>query len=91
MIYRLCVSAAAVKKIDLICNEKLGRTSIACFVETPSMQEARQLARHLGVTLFGEHGLIFDLPRPDGFQCAHYSHHGDAALPARVAFNCLVR
>jgi hypothetical protein len=91
LIYRLCVSTAAVKKIDLICNEKLGRLSIACFIETPSQHEARRLAQHLGVTVFGEQGLVFELPRPDGFQCDPFSHPGDAALPARVVFNCLVR
>ena len=91
LIYRLCAPLVGVRKIDLICNEAQAQLRIACFVETPSLMEARQLAQHLGVTIFGEQGLVFELPRPDGFQCASYSHPGDAALPARVAFNCLVR
>lgn len=91
LIYQLCAPLAGVSKIDLICNEAHGRRSIACFIETPSLSEARRLAQHLGVTIFGEQGLVFELPRPDGFQCAPYSHPGDDVLPARVAFNCLVR
>lgn len=91
VIYRHCAGLAGIRKIDLICNEKLGRLSIACFIETPSQQEARLLAQYLGVTVFGEQGLVFELPRPDGFQCQSYSHPGDAALPARAVFNCLVR
>jgi len=91
LIYRLCAPLAGVRKIDLICNEAHDLRRIACFIETPSLNEARQLAQHLGVTIFGEQGLVLDLPHPNGFQCAPYSHPGDAALPARVSFNCLVR
>jgi hypothetical protein len=90
-IYRHCAALADVSKIDLICNESDSRLCIACFIETPSLHEARQLARHLGVTVFGEQGLVFDLPRPDGFLCKPFTHPGDAALPARVVFTCLVR
>lgn len=91
LIYRLCAPLVGVRKIDLICNEAQAQLRIACFIETPSLSEARQLAQHLGVTVFGEQGLVFELPRPDGFQCVPYAHPGDAALPARVAFNCLAR
>ena len=91
LIYRLCAPLAGVRKIDLICNEKHEQKHIACFIETPSLSEARRLAQHLGVTVFGEQGLVFELPRPDGFRCAPYAHPGDPVLPVRVAFNCLVR
>lgn len=90
-IYRHCASLAGVRKIDLICNETDQQLRIACFIETASLGEARLLARHLGVSVFGEQGLVFDLPRPDGFRCEPYAHPGDDALPARVVFNCLVR
>ncbi|MCC6657142.1 MAG: hypothetical protein IT512_03030 [Rhodocyclaceae bacterium] len=91
LIYRLCAPLAGVRKIDLICNEKHEQKHIACFIETPSLSEARRLAQHLGVTVFGEQGLVFELPRPDGFRCAPYVHPGDPVLPVRVAFSCLVR
>lgn len=90
-IYRHCAPIAGIRKIDLICNETDGQRGIACFIETPSLQEARQLAQYLGVTVFGEQGLVFELPRPDGFRCEPLDHPGDSALPARVVFNCLVR
>lgn len=91
LIYRRCAPLAGVRKIDLICNEKHEQKHIACFIETPSLSEARRLAQHLGVTVFGEQGLVFELPRPDGFRCAPYVHPGDPVLPVRVAFSCLVR
>lgn len=90
-IYRYCIGFAGVSKINLICNELDHRRHIACFVETPSLQEAQQLALHLRVTVFGEQCLVFELPRPDAFRCQPYEHPGDDALPARVVFNCLVR
>lgn len=91
LIYRHCASQAGIRKIDLICNEMNDVRRIACFIEMPSIAEARQLAQHLGVTVFGEQGLVFELPRPGGFRCVPFSHPGDDALPARVVFNCLVR
>lgn len=90
-IYRHCAALAGIRKIDLICSETDRKRRIACFIETASLHEARQLAQHLGVTVFGEQGLVFELPRPDGFHCEPLAHPGDAALPARVVFNCLGR
>lgn len=90
-IYDYCAPLAEIRKIDLICNETNHIRRIACFIETPTLREAHRLAQHLGVTVFGEQGLVFELPFPDGFRCAPYSHPGNGARPARVVFNCLVR
>lgn len=88
-IYSHCAPAAAIRRIDLICNERDSRRAIACFVATPSLHAARALALHLGATVFGEQGVVFEVPRRADFACSELHHAGDAALPVRVRFDCL--
>ncbi len=89
LIYRHCAPLTPISKIDLICNERAALWNIACFVETPSLHDASQLAQHLGATVFGVHGVVFEMPRPAAFACAPFLHDGDAQLPVRVVFNCM--
>ena len=90
-IYAHCAPWAPLSRIDLICNEREARPRIACFVETPSMHAARQLALHLGATVFGIQGVLFELAHGAGFVCSPFQHNGDDTLPVRVNFDCLRR
>lgn len=89
LIYRQSEPVSKVSRINLICSERAGNRFIVCFVETPSPNDARNLAEHLGATVFGEQGIAFDLPRPGNFDCRPFRHENDATLPIRIVFDCL--
>ena len=87
LIYRKSESVSKISKINLICSERAGNRFIVCFVETPSPNDARNLAEHWGATVFGEQEIAFELPRPGNFDCKPFRREYDAALPIRIVFD----
>lgn len=89
LIYRRSEPVSKISKINMICSERVGKRFIVCFADTPSPNDARNLAKHLGAAVFGEQGIAFDLPKPGNFDCSQFQHDGNATLPIPIAFNCL--
>lgn len=89
LICRKSAPVSKISRINLICSERAGKRFIVCFAETPSPNDARNLAEHLGGTVFGEQGIAFDLPKPGNFDCSPFRHESDATLPVSIVFNCL--